>query len=89
MELAAQCTSLANDLAKEEPTMQLALASGIKDYSYDTTDGRVESYRGATQITMESGQIWLAVGHRPKGTPESVHKQGWIEFIPQSKDTNG
>lgn len=81
--LAKRATALAEDLRKDEPSYDLAIANGVRDEGYSTVRyGRVPSYSGEALITMEDGRQWRAVGHGPSGTAEHVSMDGWIEFIP-------
>lgn len=83
--LAKRATTLADDLRKVQPSYELALEAGIEDNSYKTVRyGWVASYAGEVEITMADGSKWKAIGHRPRGTAESVEREGYIEFQPIS-----
>lgn len=79
--IAEKATELARQLRKEEPTYELALASGVRDKSYKTVRcGIVSSYSGEATIIMENGTLWIAKGHGPTGGPSWISRQGYIEF---------
>jgi len=81
--LATAAVKIAAALEERQPSIELALESGIEDKSYDTRGcGRVLEYSGEVIITMENGDRWLAVGHGSQGGPSWISKQGWIEFTP-------
>ena len=83
--IAKEATELAKSLQAEEPNYKMALTAGVKDNSYDTTaNGWVFSYSGKATITMENGDVWLAVGHKQQGNAHCIFRQGYIEFIKQS-----
>jgi len=82
--LSKKSASLANDLENKEPSYILALNNGIQDKGYNTTaNGFVSSYSGEAEIIMDDGRKWKAIGHAPTGDAWSIHRQGYIEFIPQ------
>lgn len=63
--------------------MELALLAGIRDKSYRTVRyGLVPSYAGEAEITMNSGRKFRAIGHKPDGDPETIYRDGYVEFIP-------
>lgn len=58
------------------PTFEMAIAAGIKDYSY----GNIKYYFGSIIITMPDGTKWRAIGHRPVNSHLKDFIQGYIEF---------
>lgn len=83
--LSKEATELAKALQAEEPSYKLALAAGISDDSYNTQRcGWVPSYSGKATITMENGDVWLAIGHKQQGNASCIFRDGYIEFIKQS-----
>ena len=84
--LAQRASTLATDLRTKQPTYELALANGVQDMSYRTVRfGRIASYWGTANITMDDGSRWVAIGHRPTGGPGWVSREGWIEFVPATE----
>jgi hypothetical protein len=82
LELAAKATALANDLRKEEPSYQLALAAGVEDRSYNTVrHGLVSCYTGEGFVRMDNGALWKCIGHGTKGRNGELHSEGYIEFF--------
>lgn len=89
-ELAARATALAKALEAETPTYALAIEAGVKEESYRTYRyGHVPAYSGQAIITMANGKRWRAIGHRQEGTPESIDRDGYIEFIPIDDEPTG
>lgn len=81
--LAERASALAADLRKQQPSYELALEAGVKDTGYPTVaNGYVNRYEGEALVEMANGKKWKCVGHRPKGSPSHISKQGYIEFIP-------
>lgn len=58
------------------PEYGRALDAGVKDDSYSTAEGIIQSYSGEGIITMPTGERWRAVGHVPTTT-----EHGYIEFV--------
>lgn len=81
--LAARATKMAGDLRAAEPTLDLALAAGVRDKSYSTVRyGRVASYAGEAEVTMADGRRFRAIGHGPRGDAETLDRGGYVEFVP-------
>ena len=79
----------AEDLKREQPSLALALANGVKDISYSTVRwGGVTSYTGQALVTMEDGTSWRCIGHRPTGSSERIDRQGWVEFVKCESDSH-
>ena len=73
----------AEDLARKVPTYQMARDAGVRDIGYSTTaNGWVSSYTGEAIIKMGNGDCWKAVGRGPEGDAATIHRKGFIEFIP-------
>lgn len=71
-------------IAMDLPTNDQAIAGGIKDVSYMTNNGLVESYQGECTISTSIGK-WLCQGKRPIGSPSWVTVQGRIDFTLQGE----
>ena len=81
-DIATSAIKLANDLKKEKPTYELALANGCVDKGYNTTaNGWVASYGGEAIVEMANGKKWKCVGHSETGDAWYAY-DGYIEFIP-------
>ncbi len=81
-DIAASAIKLANDLKKEKPTYELALANGCVDKGYNTTaNGWVASYGGEAIVEMANGKKWKCVGRGCTGDAWYAY-DGYIEFIP-------
>lgn len=82
--LAKLATRTAEDLAKDLPTYELALAAGIRDKSYQAVrDGWIPSYSGEVEVTLASGKKFRCVGHRNHGGDAyTAYPNGFIEFLP-------
>ena len=81
-QLAREAMEIAEDLEKQQPSVELALLNGVQDIGYRTVrNGYVFSYRGEARITMSDGSFWKAIRHGPKGTASDIYKQGYVEFI--------
>jgi hypothetical protein len=67
---------------EKKPSYSDAISQGIEDRSYRTVRwGTVPSYSGTAIIQDADGRKWRAIGHGPKGSPERVSRNGYIEFI--------
>jgi hypothetical protein len=80
--IAKAAIKLAEQLNKEKPSYDLAIANGCYDKSYGTTaNGEIASYGGEAIVTMENGRRWRCVGHSSTGDAYYGY-DGYIEFIP-------
>ena len=69
-------------LEAKEPSLEDAIAKGIKDRSYDThREGWVHRYEGEVRM-HHRGVNWLVKGYGPHGGAAYVSQQGYVEFIP-------
>ena len=82
--LAKLANRTADDLSKEIPSYELALAAGIEDRSYQSVrNGWIPSYGGQAEVTLANGKKFRCVGHRNHGGDAyTAHPNGFIEFIP-------
>lgn len=65
----------------DEVLRKLALENGVIDQSYGTVRyGMVASYKGRAEFVY-NGNAYIAIGHGPTGTAETLGRQGYIEFI--------
>jgi len=87
-DLASALVLRAKEMEGAQPTVELALAAGVRDVSYGTVRwGRVADYRGEAIVTMADGRRWRCVGHGPAGSAEVISRHGYVEFIPLSQAT--
>jgi hypothetical protein len=62
--------------------LKLAIEAGVKDNQYQTCrQGWVDSYSGVVEFDAPDGKRYRAVGRRPQGTPDTVYKNGYVDFF--------